>query len=168
MNNLLNNKKTIIFCILLLIITGIVYLIFNHRERFLDKEHDYREFSTIDKYDANEYIPIYMTEEDVVKKYVNDYKNNMLYDKEEAYRTLNRAYREKRFGSFDKYEEYINNFVSDSTYSMEIDRYSVMNQNGYKIFSVFVKNGYQFIIKEKSIMDIEIFLDEYTVDVLDS
>ena len=95
-------------------------------------------------------------------------KNNMLNDVEYAYNMLNRSYREKRFGSLEKYKNYINEITSESTYSMEVDRYSVSNKNGYKIFSVFAKNGYQYIIKEKSIMDIEIYLDEYTVDIMDS
>ena len=49
------------------------------------------------KYNSNEYIPVYITEEDIIKKYLNEFKNNMLYDIEEAYNSLNKEYREKDY-----------------------------------------------------------------------
>ena len=99
----------------------------------------------------------------MVKKYLNDHKNNILNDIEEAYNSLNKEYREKRFGSLDKYQKYVNNFITMSTYSMEVDKYSVSSMSGDKIFNIYDKSGNQYIIREKSIMNYEVYLDEYTV-----
>ena len=127
------------------------------------KEGNTEGFSYLKKYGSNEYVPVYVTEEDMVKKYLNDYKNNILNDIEEAYNSLNKEYREKRFGSLDKYQKYVNNFITMSTYSMEVDKYSVSSMSGDKIFNIYDKSGNQYIIREKSIMNYEVYLDEYTV-----
>lgn len=166
MDNLKNNKKTIIFCLILIIIFGILYYYINNKDKYtFEKNENYRSYLKIERYDANEYIPVYMTEEDIVKKYLNDYKNNMIYDINESYNMLNKEYREKRFGSLDSYKEYVDRIMSTATYSMEVDKYSVTKSNGMKIFNIYDTSGYQYIIKEKSIMDIEIFLDEKTVKI---
>lgn len=162
MENLLRNKKIILICIVLLLAIFIVYL-FKLNSNDILKEGNTEGFSYLKKYGSNEYVPVYVTEEDMVKKYLNDYKNNILNDIEEAYNSLNKEYREKRFGSLDKYQKYVNNFITMSTYSMEVDKYSVSSMSGDKIFNIYDKSGNQYIIREKSIMNYEVYLDEYTV-----
>lgn len=161
MENILKNRKIILICICLLLIMFIIYLFsINKRNVFNETVEDY---NYLKKYSSNEYVPVYVTEEDMVKKYLNDYKNNMLTDVEEAYNSLNKEYREKRFGSLDKYKEYVNNFITMSTYSMEVDKYSVSSMSGDKVFNIYDKSGNQYIIREKSIMNYEVYLDEYSV-----
>ena len=162
MENLLRNKKIILICIVLLLAIFIVYL-FKLNSNDILKEGNTEGFSYLKKYGSNEYVPVYVTEEDMVKKYLNDYKNNILNDIEEAYNSLNKEYREKRFGSLDKYQKYVNNFITMSTYSMEVDKYSVSSMSGDKVFNIYDKSGNQYIIREKSIMNYEVYLDEYTV-----
>ena len=161
MENILKNRKIILICICLLLIMFIIYLFsINKRNVFNETVEDY---NYLKKYSSNEYVPVYVTEEDMVKKYLNDYKNNMLTDVEEAYNSLNKEYREKRFGSLEKYKEYVNNFITMSTYSMEVDKYSVSSMSGDKVFNIYDKSGNQYIIREKSIMNYEVYLDEYSV-----
>ena len=165
MDELKKNKKTIFLCFILFIIFLVVALFIQFKDNILSLKgsEGINDNIIIEHYDANEFIPIYVTESDVVKKYLNDYKNNMIYDINEAYNMLNKEYREKRFGSIDSYKEYVSRIMSTATYSMEVDKYSVTNLNGMKIFNIYDTSGYQYIIKEKSIMDIEIYLDENTV-----
>lgn len=161
MENILKNKRIIIVCITLLLVTFIIYLfVINDKDILNETIEDY---TYLKNYSSNEYVPVYVTEEDMVKKYLNDYKNNMLSDVEEAYNNLNKEYSEKRFGSLDKYKEYVNNFITISTYSMEVDKYSVSSMSGDKVFNIYDKSGNQYIIREKSIMNYEVYLDEYTV-----
>ncbi len=161
MENILKNKKIIFICIGLLLVTFIIYLFtINDKDILNDTIEDY---TYLKNYSSNEYVPVYVTEEDMVKKYLNDYKNNMLNDEEVAYNSLNKEYRDKRFGSLDKYKEYVNNSISISTYSMEVDKYSVSSMSGDKVFNIYDKSGNQYIIREKSIMNYEVYLDEYTV-----
>lgn len=164
MNNI--NKKTIFICIILVIIFSFFIFYINNKGIF-DKERNenYKNYTKIERYEANQYIPVYVTESDVVKKYFNDYKNNMIYNTLEAYNMLNNEYREKRFGNYDNYKEYVDEITSSSMYSMEVDKYSVTVINGKKIFNIYDNSGYQYLIKENSIMDFEVYLDENTVSI---
>ena len=160
MNNIKDNKKTIIICVILFIVFACI-LFYENNKNILDKEinEGYRKYTRIDRYEANQYIPVYVTESDVVKKYFNDYKNNMVYNTVDAYNLLNSEYRDKRFGNYENYKEYVDEMISSSMYSMEVDKYSVTVINGKKIFNIYDKSGYQYL------MDYEIYLDENTVKI---
>ena len=167
MDNFKVNKNTYIICGILILIVSIFVVFSKVKERkFMeDSNTHFKEYKTIEKYEANQYIPVYVKENDIVKKYVNDYKNKMIFDIEDAYNTLNKEYREKRFGSIEKYKEYVDNIMSSSMKSMEIDRYSRDSVGSKRLFNVYDKSGYQYIIKENSINDYEIYLDVYTVKI---
>lgn len=164
MENIKNNKKVIFICVILIILTMVIYFIISHGDKENIKSN-LEDNSYLKKYNSNEYIPVYITEEDIIKKYLNEFKNNMLYDIEEAYNSLNKEYREKRFSNLEGYKEYLNKVISLSTYSMSIEKYSVDRINGYKVFNVYDDSGYQYIIKEISIMNYEVYLDQYTVEI---
>lgn len=164
MEHLYKNKKIIFICIGLILITFIIYLFVINKEEVLN-ESNTENYNYLKNYSSNEYVPVYVTEEDMAKKYLNDYKNNILTDIEEAYNSLNKEYREKRFGNLEKYKEYINDFISLSTYFMEVDKYSISSIGGDKVFNIYDKSGNQYIIREKSIMNYEVYLDEYTIEI---
>lgn len=164
MEHLYKNKKIIFICIGLILITFIIYLFVINKEEVLN-ESNTENYNYLKNYSSNEYVPVYVTEEDMAKKYLNDYKNNILTDIEEAYNSLNKVYREKRFGNLEKYKEYINDFISLSTYSMEVDKYSISSIGGDKVFNIYDKSSNQYIIREKSIMNYEVYLDEYTIEI---
>jgi len=134
MNNLLKNKKTIIICLLLLFIVLVFCYFINNKNFFSKDERQYEE--RIKKYDANEYIPIYVTESDIANKYLNDFKNLMLSDIEGAFSILNKSYMEKKFGSFEKFRDYIIDEYSVSFYNMNVKEYNVVNLNGYKFYYI--------------------------------
>ena len=161
MDEIKKNKKVIILCGLLILVTVVVYIVtYVNKNLNNDNTEDYK---FLKKYSSNEFIPVYITEEDIAKKYLNEYKNNMLFNKEEAYNNLNKEYRETKFGSYDKYLEYLNKFTSIGTATMEVDKYSINYINGKKVFNIYDKTGNQYIIKENYIMDFEVYLDENTV-----
>ena len=166
MNNLNVNRKIVVVCVLLIIIFSFLLYYTKTENKVINEENDnYRNYTRIEKYEANQYIPVYMTESDVVKKYFNDYKNNVIYNPTEAYNMLNKDYREKRFGNYDSYKEYLDENMSSALYSMEVAMYSVTIINNKKFFNVYDKSDFQYIIKENSIMDYEIYLDENTVEI---
>lgn len=162
MENIIKNKKIIFICIILLIITFILFLFRTSNKSILIEENT-EDYNYLKKYGSNEYVPVYVTEEDMVKKYLNDYKNNMLSDIDEAYNSLNKEYREKRFGNLNNYKEYVSNLLTLSMYSMDVDKYSVSKIGKDKVFNIYDKSGNQYIIREKSIMNYEVYLDEYTI-----
>ena len=157
------NKKTLIICIFLLIFTFvivIVYKINNSEDLMIDENYDF-----LEKYDSNQYIPITITNEDIAKTYLNDYKNNMLNDLETAYNSLNKEYREKKFINFDAYREYVKDSINLSIFSMDVNEYNVSNIDGYKFFYIHDKNDNLYIFKEISIMNYEVYLDDNTVEL---
>lgn len=165
MDNLKNNKKVIIICILVvLVVLGIYY--FSEQIKIQNSESllENRD-KEITRYEANQYIPVYMTEEDMIKKYLNDFKNLMINDVEEAYYTLNKEYRDLKYDSIDEFISYVNSLKSLSLYSLEVDKYSVKNIGGYKYFDIYGSDGNRYIIKEISIMNYEVFLDSYTMEI---
>ena len=162
MESLKENKNVIIVCLILIISISILYFI---RTNDINKETINNEYNYIKKYKSNEFIPVYITEEDMAKVYLNEYKNYMIFNREDAYNVLNKEYREKKFGSYDKYVEYLNEIVSLKTYELEVDKYSVSIINGNKIFDIYDTYGNEYIIKEKSIMNFEVYLDKETINI---
>lgn len=160
MENMKKNKKIIFLCVILVVFVFILLILNKINNTVANSTED---FNYIKKYKSNEYVPLYITEEDMVKKYLNDYKNNMLSDIEEAYYSLNKEYREKKFINIDGYKEYVKKSITLSTYSLEVDKYSVISVDGFKAFNVYDKSGNQYIFKEISIMDYEVYLDDYTI-----
>lgn len=165
MDNLLKNKKTIMFCVFMLIISIFIYIVVNRDDKvelFYESDNN---LTYLKNYKVNEYIPVYIEEADIVIKYLNDFKNSMINDIETSYNLLNKRYREKRFGILDNYEKYINSILSTSTFTMEVDAYKVIRDGNYKYFDVYDVNGNHYIFKEISIMNYEVFLDNYTVEI---
>lgn len=163
MNNLKNNIKPIVICLILIFIVLVIVLFLNNKNILNNNKLSSSYY--IEKYDANQYSPIYIDDDQIVQIYLNEYKNNMLFDIEKAWNSLNKDYRDIKFGNIDEYTKYINNFVTMSTLSMEVDKYSISNIKGKKIFNVYDKSGNQYIIKENTIMNYEIYLDNETVKI---
>lgn len=162
MDNIKNNKRIIIICLLLILIVVIMVILSNYNNNVNDNSDD---IGIKEHYDINEISFLNVTNEDIVRKYFNDYKNNMINNKEYAYNLLNKDYREKRFGTYDKYVEYLNNNIGDSIYSADIVKYNVNGIGGKKVYGCEDSSGYKYIFKENSIMNYEVYLDDYTVEI---
>lgn len=160
MNELKENKKTIFICLGIIILVLIGYFIYYYLVN--DKDNNVEEIEIKKHYDINEINYKYVVENDVVKIYYNDFRNNMLFDRDGAYKLLNEDYRNKRFGSLEEFNNYLDSFVSEALYSNNVDKYSVNYINGKKVFNIYDESGNQYIIKENSIMNYEVYLDEYT------
>lgn len=162
MDNLKNNKKTIIICLILLASVGLISYFINNN-KFNNDEEYYEQI--IEKYEANQFIPIYVTENDMANKYLNDFKNLMLYDLESAYNFVNKKYREKKYGSLETFKNNIQEEYSKLFYSMSVKEYSVVNKGDYKYYYIHDTRDNLYIFKELSIMNYEVFLDDYTVEI---
>lgn len=160
MDNIYKNRKIVLFCILLILIFFSLTL---YKKTNVNNKEEVIEYEYLKNYKSNEFVNLYVTEEDMVKKYLNEYRNNMIYNIEDAYNSLNRSYRSIRFGTLDGYKKYVESILNSSMFSMEVDRYSVSRINGYKVYNIYDKSGHQYLFKELSIMNYEVYLDENTV-----
>ena len=161
-NDLKKNKKLISICLLIIIFTILIINVFNNKkENIASKEEN----ELIEKYDANEYIPISITEEEIALKYLNDFKNIILSDTSKAYELLNNEYKNKKYGTYENFEKSIKEEFSLAFNSMTIKEYSIIKKGKYKYFYIRNNRDDLFVFKEISIMNYEVFLDNYTVEI---
>lgn len=152
-------KNYIVVIVFALIFALIIYIpkIFNKNNDGIGKKG----FNIIskDKYNVNEYIPIYVDDEQMSRKYLMDYIINVSNDVDNSYNLLNKEYRNYKFGSLDKYKEYINSL--GLSISFAIDKYSTYNRQGYKYYDMYDKAGNRFIFRTNGVMQYEVLFDDY-------
>lgn len=153
-----NPVKNIIIVILILLIFSVLYIVFD--KVFKDETDEYGEY--LKNYEVNEYIPTYISDEEMAEIYLNDYIYVMYYDIESAYNLLDQEYRTKKFGSLDNYKNYVYS-LNYSSYVM--DSYYIIEEDGYKIFAVYDTNGNLFIFKTQGVMQYTVYLDDDTVEI---
>lgn len=156
MNN--KNVKLVIYIVSIMVIFTIVFIVLNNLLK--NKEKGYDEY--LKNYKVNEYIPTYVSDEDMAKIYLKDYIHNMFYDIEAAYDSLDTEYKNKKFGSLDNYKKYV--YSLDNT-SYVVSSYYKKDKNGYIYFGVYDTFGNTYVFKTKGVMQYSVFLDEETVEI---
>lgn len=156
MNN--KNVKLVIYIVSIMVIFIIVFIVLNNLLK--NKEKGYDEY--LKNYKVNEYIPTYVSDEDMAKIYLKDYIHNMFYDIEAAYDSLDTEYKNKKFGSLDNYKKYV--YSLDNT-SYVVSSYYKKDKNGYIYFGVYDTFGNTYVFKTKGVMQYSVFLDEETVEI---
>lgn len=150
--------KNLIVFVIILVSFVLLYIILNKITN--KKTGQYLEY--LKNYEVNEYIPMYVSDEDMAKIYLNEYTYLMYSNKQRAYELLDEEYKLKKFGSVANYENYIDSL----TYSFyKLDRYYVKNKGEYTIYGVYDTNGNLFIFKTKGVMQYSVYLDDYTVEI---
>lgn len=156
MNN--KNVKLVIYIVSIMVIFTIVFIVLNNLLK--NKEKGYDEY--LKNYKVNEYIPTYVSDEDMAKIYLKDYIHNMFYDIEAAYDSLDTEYKNKKFGSLDNYKKCV--YSLDNT-SYVVSSYYKKDKNGYIYFGVYDTFGNTYVFKTKGVMQYSVFLDEETVEI---
>lgn len=150
-------RNVVIFIVILLVFT-VLYIVIDRITN--QDELGYEEF--LKNYEVNEYIPVYVSDEDMAKIYLNEYINTMYLNTEKAYELLDKEYRSKRFGNITNYKNYVNS-LNYSSY--KLDKFYVKTSDEYKIFGVYDTNGNVFIFKTNGVMQYTVYLDDYTVEI---
>lgn len=122
------------------------------------------ETEKIEKNDNNTFEYIRISTEDVIRNYFTDYKRNVIYDVESAYKSLDEEYRNKRFGSLENYEKYVKENI-DLIRQNILDNYQINEKENYNQYVCTDKNGNNYIFKENAIMKYSLILDTYTIDL---
>jgi len=121
-------------------------------------------FSNIERNRNN----IYVLEEITNKTYILDlfarYKEEVLYNIQLAYENLDEQYRTYKFGTLEKFKEYVEKNKARHT-NMELEQFKVSEEEGYKQYIGIDKDGYYYIFREVELMKYTIILDTYTIDL---
>ena len=117
----------------------------------------------IDYLENNKFSFVYASDEDVVKRNVEYYKILALYLPNEAYELLDEIYKQKRFGSIEKYFEYINNYKNILENS-KIIKYAQEKDEGIDRYIGIDNYDNYYIMKGDNLYDFKMQLDNYTIE----
>lgn len=148
----------------ILIFTSIL-LIFSFFYIVIDKyffNDNIKDEPFLKNYKVNEFIPVYISDEDMARFYLNDYVNKMYFNPQEGYLLLDEEYKSKKYTTFSEYMTYINslNYVNH-----KLDKYFVKESKGYKLIGAYDTYGNVFIFKTKGVMQYSVYLDDYTIEI---
>lgn len=104
------------------------------------------------------------TIESILQSYLDEYKYNALNFPIDAYNSLDKEFREMRFGSLEKYIEFVNE-NKEQIKNITLDKYSEYNKDNYKEYICLDKNNKYYIFYIYSPGNYSLFLDNYTVDL---
>lgn len=147
--------------------TNMTYAIVPNQENSLEElENILKKYENknINKTDENLFKFAQTTAESIAKIYFSDYKRNALYDIETAYDSIDKEYKNKRFQTIEKYQEYINK-NSERLKKMSMDKYKIEKKDGYTEYVYINTYGDYCIIRETSVMKYSVLLDTYTVNI---
>lgn len=116
----------------------------------------------VEKNDYNKFSYYKITDEELIRRYISNYKINAIYNTKESYNLLDEEYRIKRFGSLNEYQEYIKENV-DTIKNSILKTYDVTEENGITRYDYIDNNGNHYLFKETAVMQYTVFLDDYTI-----
>ena len=123
------------------------------------------EFSSIEnKNNSNIFEYEIISDEQYIKDIFNQYKQNLIYNKSLAYEQLDKEYREKRFPTYEIFEEYLEQ-NGKITVLMEIEKYQ---KNVYKEYTQYVcldNSGKYYIFNVNDVINYGAILDMHSVDI---
>lgn len=119
---------------------------------------------SIEKNDYNVCTYNRTSQQNMAQKYISDYKNTVLANTRNAYMLLDEEYRNKRFGSIEEYEKYVLD-NKDNIRKISLDKYQVIEKDGYKEYICIDTNNKYYIFKVTAVMEYTLLLDTYTVDL---
>lgn len=137
-------------------------------------ESEYKKYISNDqievtKFEINnkEYNKLYtktVSDYELCLTHMNDYSNIVKSNLNEAYLLINEEYRNKRFGTFEKFKEYVDNneefFKNGSFIEYLVEYFEDYDQYYCKDI-----NDNMFIFREKYPMQYKVILDTYTLDL---
>ena len=88
-----------------------------------------------EKIQENHYESLNVTDQQMAQKYFIDYRDNRLYFPEDAYETLEKNYRERRYDSIEEYKKYIDDNRNEIATSV-LSKYKVSEENGKRCIYV--------------------------------
>ena len=144
----------------------------NVYDNYIKKENDKiisidtkieEKIQSINKNDSN-YVDTYIAfkEKDVMTFYFNQYILNLVYITE-IINLLDSVYKQKRFGDYSNFKEYVESNIEDLSSSF-IMKYKIKEFTTYKEYLCIDNYGNYYIFKETTPMEYTVLLDQYTIN----
>lgn len=120
--------------------------------------------ANIDSNGYNEYKSIIAEDEYVSIQLFNEFKNYILNDSKTAYDLINEEYREKKYGSYENFANYIEQ-NREELQNIEIKMYNKKEVNGKTEYICLDEKGKYYIFTKDNIVNYNVILDTYTIDL---
>ncbi|MDY5996878.1 MAG: hypothetical protein SPJ07_06010 [Bacilli bacterium] len=159
----MENKKSYIWLVVLTIIGLLVFygIKIYRSKKILVPTNKYINYTMNPKtYDVNEYNLVNINDRQLAAIYLNDYRNYLKNNIDQAYELLNEEYRSKKFNNIEEFKTYINTININN---MSVEKYNISDDK--KIIDVYISNNDRFIFKIKNILEYEVYLDDTTVEI---
>ena len=135
-----------------LIVIIVIYFINNYDVN----KKDYNNY--LKNYEVNEYIPVYVDDEEMAKRYFNKYRNIINTDANLAFNLVEEEYRKNKFNN--NIENYKNYIRSLNINKVSVDKYYKTTDSEYEVFGVYDTNGNLYIFKTKGVMQFKVEFSE--------
>ena len=159
----MENKKSYIWLVVLVIIGLLVFygIKIYRSKKTLVPTNNYINYTMNPKtYDVNEYNLVNITDRQLAAIYLNDYRNYLKNNIDQAYELLNEEYRSKKFNNIEEFKTYINTININN---MSVEKYNISDDK--KIIDVYISDNDRFIFKIKNILEYEVYLDDTTLEI---
>lgn len=125
-------------------------------------------YSKINSIESNDFNSYDYGEDEVEESTIridrmNKLIKKMIFDTEDSYNLFTEEYRNKRFGSYENYRNYINENVSQLMGSV-IKKYKITDYDGYTEYDYIDQYNNHYIFDESTIMNFTVKLDNYTIN----
>ena len=138
----------------------------NNKDIEIGKGIDINVPESIPENDNNTFRYKKTSEETYVQDLFAKLKDEIKYYPELAYNNLDEEYRNKKFESLEDFKKYINN--NEEKYSkMQVKEYQKTIEDDYTQYICVDQDGNYYIFRETSLMQYNLMLDTYTIDLSD-
>lgn len=129
----------------------------------IDEKVDINIPEKIEKNNNNSFKYKNISDEEYIIDLFENFKDNLIYNKEEAFNSLNKEYASKRFENALNFEKFVKvNFKE--LFVLKVEKYQKNIKKDYKEYVCMDQNNNLYIFNETSPMNCEVFMDEYTVN----
>lgn len=165
-------KVVIVIIIVLIIMIGVMLslmLIIKENESKNEIQNEQTNTAVYErkKYEGYEFQMINVDTATSARLYLEDIKTDLLYNIEEAYEKLNIDYKQAKFPTLERFQEYVEE-NRDRISSITISSYQRFpredGKNGYQLVAIDTNNNY-YIFNVTAVMQYDVLLDVYTVDI---
>lgn len=106
-----------------------------------------------------------LKDQDMIQEYINKYQRLSIASPKYVYdKILDKDYKESRFGSVEKFQQYITENI-EKIKSISMDKYQKIEKSDYVEYVCIDQRGKYYIIRENSITDYSLILDTYSIDI---
>ena len=124
MRKLDSDKISIIICVIIVIGAIIFSVIYNKKEQ---EDNTIDNYQYLHNYEVNEVTYTYVTEQDMAKKYLADFVNLTINDKEAAYAKIDDYYKSQKLQTYTDFENALKNIYSTKFLSAKVVSYTVVD-----------------------------------------